>query len=1420
MPFNPSIPALSSCPGREDLFAFSIGNLSQELREAVAAHIESCDVCLAALGALEDQADAFVAEFRKPVPADLAEYLNRRQPHSQPSTLPTAAPPGPANLPEIPGCEILGELGRGGMGIVYQAWQTDLHRVVALKMVLAGAHASPQELARFRTEAAAVARLQHPHIVQIYEVGQHGLHPYMALEYVDGGSLARKLHGTPLPARQAAQWVATLARAVHYAHERGIVHRDLTPANVLLAVAQPPQGVPLGGPDQGGRAEHYLPKLTDFGLAKLLVGGGPTLTQTGSTMGTPSYMAPEQAAGRIKDISPATDIYALGAILYEMLTGRPPFKGETVLETLAQVQSQEPASPSRSRPKLPRDLSTICLKCLEKESGKRYASAEALADDLDRFLAGEPIRARPVGSAERLYRWCRRNPAVATLTGLAVLFLIVIAAGASVGNVILSKQLRRAEDAERDAKDKLWQSQLDRARAARFSRRPGQHFASLRALTEAAKTARELRVPEERLLELRNEAIACMALTDLRTIRGLEDLDSSNWDWPVAFDRRWEVYARTDARGNISVRRLADDREISRLPGAGHSAGILLFSPDSRYLAAKYYQKETETAIEYVVWDWRNGRGVIRQACFAGGRFDLAFSPDSRQILLGGRKNGSLGYYDLASGMEARTINLGERKPSAIALHPEGRQFAEVQGGDVALHSTDTGAVLASWKLPTNAWHLVWSDDGNLLAAAGDDSRIYLWDAAARQQLAVLEGHERTVYRVGFNHAGTLLASSSWDGTTRLWDPHSGKELVSARGDFLQFSPDDQHLAYMKGREVAIWEVADGHVCRKLYGRSVRSVEFIQEERLLTTAGDDGVQLWDICLGKHVVHLPLGRTDCALLLPKGDSLITSGIRGLYRWPLQLGTGDLNEVAGSAERGAQSTERSALRAPCSAQLGPPHRINLRVRARLERARCDQEGHRLAVVDLWQQVFVLDLQQPGQLISLRGHPHMTSLAISPDGRWVATGAWKGSDVKIWHLAGSDPRQPVQTILTRGDADVNFSPDGKWLVVCDEACHFYHAGSWQPAHEIRNHGGFAHRPVFTHDGRLMAVNYGEGRHVGLLAPGTGQEIAALTVVDPQLISASVFSPDGGELAVGTEKGVIQLWDLRAIRRKLGEMGLDWDLPPYEPVKDGKAAPPVQVKVDLGILKVDVGNAFESLPGDERTGVGLNSLLLALNPFNFDAYLERGRAYGRVRESQQAIADYSMALAIMPPKHKSQGEALFRRSNNYRNLQQLPKAEADLQRIAENDLDLPWLLQPEAAKQCNNLAWRYVTGPEKQRDRSNAFPLAEKAVKLVPEEWMYRNTLGVVYYRLGQYPEALEKLEQSLRQSQGEAAAFNLFFLAMCHARRGAASKAKDCYQRALDWMQVPQNNWQPGWKEDLDAFRAEAEALLQAHSEKPKN
>jgi serine/threonine protein kinase len=308
--------------------------------------------------------------------------------------------------PVIPGYQILGELGHGGMGVVYQARQVSLDRVVALKMIRSGDLASPQDLARFRGEAEAVARLKHPNIVHIYEVGEREGRPYFSLEYVEGGNLAQKVKGVPQPPRGAAELVEVLARAVHAAHQRGIIHRDLKPANVLLT----PDGVP---------------KITDFGIAKRLDLVEAGQTRTGTIMGTPSYMAPEQAAGKTKEIGPAADVYSLGAILYELLTGRPPFLAETWEATRELVLTTEPVPPRRLQPKLPSDLQTICLKCLEKEPQRRYASAGALAEDLKRWQQGEPILARPETQTRRTWRFARRHPLSAMVMAVIVFALII-----------------------------------------------------------------------------------------------------------------------------------------------------------------------------------------------------------------------------------------------------------------------------------------------------------------------------------------------------------------------------------------------------------------------------------------------------------------------------------------------------------------------------------------------------------------------------------------------------------------------------------------------------------------------------------------------------------------------------------------------------------------------------------------------------------------------------------------------------------------------------------------------------------------------------------------------------------------------------------------------------------------------------------
>jgi serine/threonine protein kinase len=468
---------MACCPSDEKLTGLLADALSLCERDVLARHVEGCAACQEQLARLAGTADterwrrAEQGARGSSAEDGMVRRLKRlrsgltptgpRQAARPPGRTPRAGSRGPA---AVSGYEILGELGRGGMGVVYRARQLGLERTVALKMVLAGADADPKDLARFRAEAAVLARLQHPNIVQIYDVGEAAGRPYFVLELVAGGSLAQHLQGMPQPVRPAAQLVETLARAIHAAHEAGVIHRDLKPANVLLQIAdcrlQIEQQFAICN------LQSAIPKITDFGLAKWAGDGeAPDLrssTVTGELLGTPSYMAPEQAMVPRQPVGPAADVYALGAILYELLTGRPPFTGGTPLATVLQVLHEEPVPVTRLQPNVPRDLETICLKCLRKDPRQRYGSARELAEDIQRFLRDEPIQARPVTAAEKLWRWVRRHPVAAGLLAAALLAPVV----ALVALSLLSARLVRSSALESAAQ----QAELLEEATREFSR--------------------------------------------------------------------------------------------------------------------------------------------------------------------------------------------------------------------------------------------------------------------------------------------------------------------------------------------------------------------------------------------------------------------------------------------------------------------------------------------------------------------------------------------------------------------------------------------------------------------------------------------------------------------------------------------------------------------------------------------------------------------------------------------------------------------------------------------------------------------------------------------------------------------------------------------------------------------------------------
>jgi eukaryotic-like serine/threonine-protein kinase len=489
---------MTHCPSEERLRNLLSGDPDATVSDSLSLHVEDCSACQALLGRLTEVANA---ELRPRVSdaspdAEAEERVMRRLKRMSLDLPPTMANSGTELIgptlpfadrrplmfgsacPVVPGYEIVGELGRGGMGIVYQARQLGLHRTVAIKMLRSEISLGSKDLIRFRAEAAAIARLQHPNIVQIYDFGEAEGRPYFVLEYVDGGSLAHRLEGMPQPIRPAAQLIATLARAVHVAHAGGVIHRDLKPANILLR--KPAHGNGAASRRNGAAdvsVAYPNPKIADFGLAKC-VDDDPTTcafrgsTVTGELLGTPNYMAPEQASVPRPPIGPAADVYALGAILYEMITGRPPFLGETPLATILQVLHAEPVSVTSLRPDVPRDVETICIKCLRKEPKKRYPSALELAEDLERFLKGEPILARPVTPYEKAWRWVRSRPMPAGLLAAGLLAPVV----ALVALSLMSTKLVRSSAVESAAQqaelleeaNEEYASIVDRVEQARY----------------------------------------------------------------------------------------------------------------------------------------------------------------------------------------------------------------------------------------------------------------------------------------------------------------------------------------------------------------------------------------------------------------------------------------------------------------------------------------------------------------------------------------------------------------------------------------------------------------------------------------------------------------------------------------------------------------------------------------------------------------------------------------------------------------------------------------------------------------------------------------------------------------------------------------------------------------------------------------
>lgn len=957
-----------------------------------------------------------------------------------------------------PGYEILAELGRGGMGVVYLARDAALNRHVALKMILSGDHASESERARFLREAQAVAQLRHPGIVQVYAVGEHDGRPFMALEFCEGGSLDRRLRDRPPTPREAAEMVRSLADAVHAAHDAGIVHRDLKPANVLIAVASTPERI-----DQL--------KVADFGLARRLDEDGGT--RTGAVVGTPAYMPPEQARGE-QDLGPSVDIYALGAVLYAALTGRPPFRGATPAETIHQVLTDDPVPVRRLNPAVPRDLETVCLKCLHKDPARRYPSAKSLAEDLGRVLAGEPVLARPVGPVERAAKWVRRNPAVAALTAVVAL---VLAAGVTASWVLAAWALNEASRAEGKARDEARQAGIARQKtteAADLLRQANDQLARTEVALYAGQLGR--------------------AATEFQAgngPRGFEILGDCQWDLRrVEFRHLWTRYS--------SRQTLLHEDFVTEV----------CYSPDGGRIAFGSEDRSVR------VRDAVTGREVIVLAGHRQPVTGVCYSPDGGRIASVGA-DGAVKVWNAATGREVATLTVHRAGAAGVAFSPDGTRLAA--GGSDATVRVWAGAdaVLTLRGHRRRVTGVCFSPDGRRLASASADGTVKVWDAATGERLHSLDGHDRGATGVSFSPDGRRLVSASVGGAVRLWDVETGrvaKDLTGLTSEFPRvcFSPDGAYVAgggeANRYGEVRVWDAQTSRevLAFRGHGGAVTGVCFSPDGRRLASAGGITVKVWDAVRGHDVLALRghAGRVNAVAISPDGQRVASGGQDRFVRvWEATTG------------REVLSLQGHAL--PISAVAFSPDGGRI--------ASCGGRVNKPGEVKLWNAV------TGREVLALAGLPRpVSSVAFSPDGRRLVTGGFDNV-VRVWDAV--DGRElHVLRGHTAFVGEVAFHPDGQRVASAggDKTVKV-----WLDGKVVRTLVGHDHAlngVCFSPDGRSLASWGGEEYHPGelrLWSVEDGRELAALKGHTGEVFAAS-FSPDGKRILSAGRDGVVKVWDV----------------------------------------------------------------------------------------------------------------------------------------------------------------------------------------------------------------------------------------------------------------------------------------------------